>query len=58
MICGAIAGGTVGVLPFLINKPPGEAPLWLAALVVIGSMTLLSVVMAAGSMPLVRRMGL
>lgn len=58
MICGAIAGLIVGVLPFLINRPPSEAPLWLVGLVVIGSMTLLSVVLAAGSMPLVRRVGL
>ena len=55
VICGGAAGLIVGVLPFVINKPPGEAPLWLAGLVVVGSMTLLGAVLAAGSLPLVRR---
>lgn len=55
VLCGASSGLIVGVLPFVINKPPGAAPLWLVGLVVIGSMTLLSAVLAAGSLPLVRR---
>jgi uncharacterized membrane protein len=53
--CGAMAGLVVGVLPFAINEPTSEAPLWLVAVVVIGSMTLLSAVSAAGSLALVRR---
>jgi hypothetical protein len=52
--CGGMAGLLVGMLPFAINQPPGEAPLWLVGVVVIGSMTLLSAVSAAGSLALVR----
>lgn len=53
--CGAMAGLLVGVLPFAINEPTSEAPLWLVAVVVIGSMALLSAVSAAGSLTLVRK---
>jgi hypothetical protein len=54
--CGGMAGLLVGVLPFAINKPSSEAPLWLVGVVVIGSMSLLSAVSAAGSLALARRM--
>ena len=53
--CGGLAGFFVGVLPFAINEPPSQAPLWLAAVVVIGSMILLSALSAAGSLAVVRR---
>jgi len=52
---GGMAGLLVGVLPFVINEPPSEAPLWLVGIVVIGSMTLLGAVSAAGSLALARR---
>jgi hypothetical protein len=52
---GGMAGLLVGVLPFAINRPTSEAPLWLVGVVVIGSMTLLSAVSAAGSLALARR---
>ena len=53
--CGGAAGLLVGVLPFVINEPPSEAPLWLVGAVVIGAMTLLGAVSAAGSLALARR---
>ena len=53
--CGGMAGLMVGLLPFAINKPTSEAALWLVAVVVIGSMTLLSAASAAGSLALARR---
>ena len=53
--CGGMAGLLVGVLPFVINQPTSEAPLWLVGVVVIGSMTILSAVSAAGSLALARR---
>ena len=52
---GAAAGLLVGVLPFMIGEPATERPLWLLAGVVIGSITLLSAVSAAGSLALARR---
>lgn len=52
--CGGAAGLLVGLLPFAINKPPGEVALWLVAAVVIGSMTVLGAVSAAGSLALAR----
>ncbi|HET9234203.1 MAG TPA: hypothetical protein VFP10_08705 [Candidatus Eisenbacteria bacterium] len=55
VVSGAAAGLVVGMLPFMINEPRTEAPLWLVGAVVIGSMTLLSVLSAAGSRALVRR---
>ena len=51
---GAAAGLLVGVLPFTIGEPTTERPLWLLAGVVIGSITLLSAVSAAGSLALAR----
>jgi hypothetical protein len=42
------------LLPFGINEPPGATPLWLVADVVICSMTLMSVVSAAGSLALAK----
>ncbi len=55
LACGGMAGLVIGALPFAINKPTSEAPLWLVGLVVIGSMTLLSAVSATGSLALARR---
>lgn len=52
---GAGAGLLVGVLPFTIGEPTTERPLWLLATVVIGTITLLSAVSAAGSLALARR---
>jgi len=52
--CGAMVGLLLGVLPLVINQPPGESPLWLVAAVVIGSMTLMSALSAAGSLALAR----
>lgn len=52
--CGAIAGLAVGVLPFVINEPPSGAPLWRAALVVIGSMAVLGALSAGGSLAVLR----
>ena len=55
MACGAAAGLLVGVPPFFINQPSGAAPLWQVAFVVIGSMTVLGAILAAGSLALARR---
>lgn len=52
---GAMVGFFLGVLPFAINEPPVEFPLWRVAAVVIGSMTLMGAVSAAGSLALARR---
>ena len=52
---GALAGLVVGTLPFLIGEPTTELPLWLLALVVIGSITALSAASAAGSLAIARR---
>ena len=54
-IWGAAAGLLVGVLPFTIGEPTTERPLWLLAAVVMGTITLLSAVSAAGSLALARR---
>lgn len=51
---GAVVGLVLGVLPFAINQPPGDAPLWLVAGVVVGSMTLMGALSAAVSLALVR----
>jgi hypothetical protein len=51
---GGAVGLLLGLLPFGINQVPGATPLWLVAAVVIGSMTLVSVVSAAGSLALAR----
>jgi hypothetical protein len=53
--CGGMAGAAVGVLPFIINSPANEAPLWLVAMVVIGSMALLGTISAAVSHAVTRR---
>jgi hypothetical protein len=52
---GAVAGLLVGALPFAVGEPTTELPLWLLGGVVIGSITLLSAVSAAGSLALARR---
>ncbi|TAH38428.1 MAG: hypothetical protein EYC70_03330 [Planctomycetota bacterium] len=54
LACGGMVGLLLGVLPFVINPPPGDSPLWLVAAVVIGCMTLMSAVSAAGSLALAR----
>ena len=51
---GAAAGLLVGTLPFLVGEPTTEIPLSLFALVVIGSITVLSGLSAAGSLALAR----
>ena len=53
---GGAAGLLVGMLPFIINKPSSEAALWLVAVVVMGSMTVLGAVSAAGSLALARKL--
>lgn len=52
---GGMVGLLLGVLPLAINEPPNEYPLWLVAAVVIGSLTLMGAVSAAGSLALARR---
>jgi hypothetical protein len=52
---GGFAGLLVGTLPFTLGTPTSEVPLWLLAGVVIGSITLLSAVSAAGSLALAKR---
>jgi hypothetical protein len=52
---GAAAGLLVGALPFTIGEPTTDRPVWLLATVVIGTITLLSAVSAAGSLALARR---
>ena len=51
---GAVAGLLVGVLPFAVGTPSAELPLWLWGIVIIGPITLLSAVSAAGSLTLAR----
>ena len=51
---GAVAGLLVGVFPFTVGDPSSELPLWLLGVVVIGSITLLSALSAAGSLALAR----
>ncbi len=50
---GAAAGLLVGMLPFLIGDVTSESPLWLLA-VVVGTITSLGVLSAAGSLALAR----
>ena len=52
---GALAGALVGSIPFAIGDPTSAVPLWFLAATVIGSITLLSSVSAAGSLLLARR---
>lgn len=52
---GALAGLMVGVLPFLIGDASTEMPEWLLALIVIGTITVLSAASAAGSLAIARR---
>ena len=51
---GAGAGFLVGMLPVLLGSPTTATPLWLLALIVIGSFTLMSALSAAGSLALAR----
>jgi hypothetical protein len=52
---GGMVGLLLGLLPLAINKPPTEFPPWLVAAVVIGSLTLMGAVSAAGSLALAKR---
>ena len=52
---GAVGGLLVGVLPFAVGTPNTALPLWQWAAVIIGPMTLLGAVSAAGSLALARR---
>ena len=54
---GAAAGLLVGALPFAVGESTSELPLWLLGVVVIGTLTLLSGVSAAGSLALARMAG-
>ena len=47
--CGAVAGLLVGALPFTIGESTSQLPVWLLALVFIGSTTFLGVVSALGT---------
>jgi uncharacterized membrane protein len=51
---GAGAGFLVGVIPFTIGDPTTEIPLWLLAVLVIGTITGLSAASATGSLALAR----
>jgi hypothetical protein len=52
---GAVAGLVIGVLPFMLGTPSAEIDVARLATVVIGSITLMSAVSAAGSLALARR---
>ena len=52
---GAVAGLVVGTLPFVLSEPAAGQPRTLLAAAVIGSITALSTVSAAGSLLLARR---
>ena len=52
---GALAGLLVGAIPFLIGDPTSDRPVWMLALLVIGSITLLSAASAAASLAIARR---
>lgn len=51
---GALAGLLVGALPFAVGASTAALPLWLSGALVIGSITLLSAISAAGSLALAR----
>ena len=51
---GGLVGFVLGSLPIVINQPPAEHPAWLVAAVVVGSMTLLGALSAAGSLAIAR----
>ena len=51
---GALVGFGLGSLPIVINQPPPQHPAWLVAAVVVGSMSLLGALSAAGSLALAR----
>lgn len=57
-VWGGMVGFMLGLLPIAINQPPREFPGWLVAVVVIGSLTLLGAVSAAGSLMLTRRIAI
>ncbi len=51
---GAVSGVLVGALPFVLGTPSAQFPLWLRGVAIIGSITLLSAVSAAGSLALAK----
>jgi hypothetical protein len=55
--CGALSGGIVGMLPFVIGSQhaPGDRPLWVLPVLMTASMAALCAVSAAVSLPLARR---
>jgi hypothetical protein len=52
---GAVAGLVIGTLPFMLGSPSSEIDVARLATVVIGSITLMGAVSAAGSLALARR---
>lgn len=52
---GAAAGLLVGSLPLLLGTPAAGVPLWALGGAIVGSITVLSAVSAAGSLALARR---
>lgn len=52
---GAVAGLLIGMIPFALGSPSGEIDVVRLATVVIGSMTLMGAISAAGSLALARR---
>lgn len=52
---GAAVGLVVGAIPFAVGEPTSQIPLWQLGAAVLGSITLLSAVSAAGSVLVLRR---
>jgi hypothetical protein len=52
---GALSGLVIGTLPFLVGSSTSQLPLWQLALLVIGSLTLMSAASAVVSALLARR---
>lgn len=50
-----MVGSLLGFLPLAINKPHDEFPVWMVAAVVIGSLTFMGAISAAGSLALARQ---
>ncbi|HET7274745.1 MAG TPA: hypothetical protein VFI91_06170 [Longimicrobiaceae bacterium] len=54
---GALAGFLVGTFPFLIGDSSTEMPAWMLGGIVVGSITLMSALSAAGSLAIARKAG-
>jgi hypothetical protein len=54
--CGALSGGIIGMLPFVIGSQhaPGDRPLWVLPVVMTASMAALCAVSGAVSPPIAR----